>query len=135
MKLPPKLITCRCHRMAFKFVPQLVRALLPRATTGTYILTDGPKPIYVGRSDRCLRTRLAGHPLQQSATHFIWEPCDTAAKAFLLECSWYHSLRLEVPLINQIHPATPAGNNFPCPFCGPNTERALQTALMEPTGV
>lgn len=118
-RLPPK-------RLAFRLDPPTIRALIPPHTCGAYILLDGETPIYVGRSDACLRTRLATHNHRGSATHVLWEIARTPKSAYLLEAYWFHRQDFH---LNQIHPACPAGTFATCPFCDPRALNALQTAL------
>lgn len=103
-------------RLAFRFTPTTVRALVPAGVPGTYLLLKGHVPVYVGRSDTCLRTRLTTHNHLDLATHVLWESAKDAWQAFDLEAWWWHSRR---PIMNIIHPATPAGATRPCPFCAP----------------
>jgi hypothetical protein len=62
------------RRTGFRFTRGVVRATIPRGVTGTYCLVAGNDLIYIGRSDHCLLRRLAGHPLEGTASHFFWEP-------------------------------------------------------------
>lgn len=113
-------------RLAFRLTPSTIRALIPPRTRGTYMLLDRRTPIYVGRSDACLRTRLATHNHRGRATHVLWEVARTPKSAYLLEAYWFHRQDLQ---LNQIHPAYPAGTPTICPFCDPRARSALQTAL------
>ena len=104
--------------MAFRLTPATVRVLLPPGFPGAYLLLKAQNPIYVGRSDTCLQTRLTRHPLRRRATHFIFAPTGNAKRAFWLEAAWYHRLSGQTPAIqNQLHPASPANSNLRCPFC------------------
>ena len=105
-------------RFAFRFMPPIVRALVPRDVVGCYILMVGDKPVYVGRSDTCVQQRLVHHGLLNIATHFSWQPCRSPVAAFNLESSWYHHLQHTdgQQLLNAIHPDSPAGSNLACPF-------------------
>lgn len=122
--------------LAFRFTRATVRTLLPPGFPGAYILLRIRKgsdaiPIYVGRSDTCLQTRLTGHPYRGRATHFVFAPTGNAKRAFWLEAAWYHRLTSEnVTLLNQLHPASPANSQLNCPFCA-NTalESAFRRAL------
>ncbi|MEX5268882.1 GIY-YIG nuclease family protein [Kocuria sabuli] len=113
-------------RLAFRFTPATVRALVPARICGTYLLLDGENPVYVGRSDACLRTRLASHNHRSSATHVLWEPARSPKNAYLLEAHWFHQHDLQ---LNQIHPASPAGQSLSCPFCDPLLIPALHYAF------
>lgn len=101
-------------RLAFRLTPPTVRALVPSGTPGTYLLLRGDVPLYVGRSDTCLQSRLVNHNHLSAATHVLWEPAREAWTAFCLEAWWWH--RHKNTLINKIHPARPIGRG-PCPFC------------------
>lgn len=113
-------------RLAFRLRPSTIRALVPQNTCGTYLLLRGEIPIYVGRSDACLRTRLACHNHRLRATHVLWEIARTPRCAYMLEAYWFHHHDLE---LNQIHPASPAGQSIICPFCDPDLMKAVQNAL------
>ncbi|VEG40466.1 Uncharacterised protein [Mycolicibacterium flavescens] len=113
-------------RLAFQLNPRTVRSLIPAGTPGTYLLLQGERPVYVGRSDRCLRARLATHNHLHHATHVTWETARDAWGAFLLEAWWWH--QHSDTLINKIHPAAPTGQG-PCPFCEPRTDSGLANAL------
>lgn len=116
-------------RMAYLAHPKVIRAFVPSQTIGVYILYNEGKPIYVGRSDSCIQTRLCGHELLCKSTHFSWEPCSSPKKAYLLEALWYHKLQMQGQNLNQIHPGKPAGWIGECPFCTTAHETiALQAA-------
>jgi hypothetical protein len=104
-------------RLALRFRPRIVQAVVPARAIGAYLLLLGEHPLYIGRSDRCVRTRLCDHPLLWVATHFVWEPCRDAVAAFLLESLWFHRLAGEPGGLNIVHPSTPAGSGMSCPFC------------------
>ena len=125
------LTTSASARLAFRFVPGVVRALIPRDVIGCYVLTVGERPVYVGRSDSCLRQRLAHHGLLGRASHFFWQPCGTPLAAFNLESAWYHHLRhgAGTGLLNLNHPGSPSGVNCLCPFCLPGDREALAFAM------
>ncbi|MEU6812978.1 hypothetical protein ABZ920_29160 [Streptomyces sp. NPDC046831] len=111
---------------------------IPAKTIGAYVLLRHDQqqavPLYIGRSDTCLRRRLAYHPLRGHATHFVAAPTRNHHQAFAIESAWYHRYRAAgTPIANQIHPASPAGTGRRCPFC-PETEieRALRRAFPSP---
>jgi hypothetical protein len=85
--------------------------------------------VYVGRSDLCVRTRLATHPLVGIATHFVWEPCRSRIAAFALESLWFHRLHGRPGVINSIHPPSPEDSGIRCPFCNRGDIDALARAL------
>jgi hypothetical protein len=119
------------RQMAFLATPAVVRTLVPAGWAGVYMLLRLGVPFYVGRSDKCVQTRLAGHPLLPLATHVAWETCSSPLQAYRLESAWFHTLRLTAELTNQIHPARPAGVSNSCPFCSTGDCQAW-THLMRP---
>lgn len=116
-------------RLAIPMDPALIRAFIPVGTVGTYLLLQGERPIYVGRSDRCLRTRLVSHELASEASHVTFSPCRTAHHAFSIEADWYHRLADVEGARNAIHPARPAGSRASCPFCVNDDRAAFDYAL------
>lgn len=104
-------------RFAFVATPEVLRALIAPGWPGAYTLLQLERPIYVGRSDHCLQTRLVGHPLLPLATHVAWHTCATPLQAYRLESAWFHALHAAPSLINKIHPARPTGAELNCPFC------------------
>lgn len=126
------LITTRtAARLAFRFPPKVVRAMIPSGVIACYVLMAGDRPIYVGRSDGCLQRRLATHDLLGTASHFIWQPCRNPLTAFHLESALYHSLRdsWSHDLLNAIHPDRPQGDTRICPFCVPADRESLEFAF------
>lgn len=105
------------QQLAFLATPSVVRALVTPGKPGVYMLLRLGTPFYVGRSDTCLQTRLATHPLLPLATHVAWETYSTPLQAFRVESAWFHILNVDGELVNQIHPARPAGEPNGCPFC------------------
>lgn len=116
-------------RMGFRLRRDVLRATIPSGTPGTYCLVADDEPIYVGRSDNCVLTRLLGHPLADEATHFIWEPSRGPWDAFRLESFWWHRMEHFGSLRNAIHPARPAGTTRRCPFCQPRDASGLLRIL------
>lgn len=112
------------RQFAFMATPAVVRALVPSEKPGVYMLLRMEVPFYVGRSDSCVRARIAGHPLLSMATHVAWETCATPQQAYRLESAWFHTLRLTAELANRIHPARPAGESANCPFCSTGDSQA-----------
>jgi hypothetical protein len=106
-------------RFAFPLKARYISMMLPAAKPGSYLLLESSQPVYVGRSDRCVRQRLLSHPLRGKATHFTATITDDARGAYLLECYWFHRYRSDgAGLRNQIHP--PGWQpNAQCPFCSP----------------
>lgn len=114
-------------QMAFRFTSGVVRAMLPLNHAGVYALLQKGQPVYIGRSDRCLRRRLSTHGYLGVASHVVWEVAASACRAFHLECFWFHHYQYR--LLNVLHPARPAGTTLVCPFCSPAEARALARAL------
>lgn len=117
------------RRLAFTLAPDTLRELIPPRTIGAYLLLDGMVPIYVGRSDHCLRDRLSTHNHRHLATHVLWQPTRTRLEAYLLEAFWFHGHRAS--LINKIHPGAPTDSGRACPFCE-SVDAALEDALGRP---
>ncbi len=117
MRTSTELFVDEPRQLAFLATPKVVRALVPAGRPGVYMLLRQDQPFYIGRSDSCLRTRLASHPLLRMATHVTWGPCTTPLEAYRLEAAWFHRLTAGGQPINQIHPARPAGESNSCPFC------------------
>ena len=117
------------RQFAFAANAPAVRAFVPAATAGVYMLLRDARPFYVGRSDSCVQRRLAGHALLELASHVTWEPCADPVQAFRMESAWFHELRPRQTLLNRNHPARPAGLVNECPFCGTGDCQALATAL------
>jgi hypothetical protein len=117
-----RLIALAAHkaatRFAFALAPSRVKALLPAGLPGAYLLLDRTgHPIYVGRSDLCLRSRLLRHPLRGTASHFAAAAADGARGAFMLESYWWHRYRQQGELLNLIHPAHTGNADDFCQFC------------------
>lgn len=104
------------QRYAMSFESRVVRQLIPCELPGTYMLYDGSTPVYVGRSDRCLRSRLLSHPYRGRASHVCWQPMASPLDAFRLEGIWFHDLP-PIQRWNLAHPARPHGTDAECPGC------------------
>jgi hypothetical protein len=117
------------RRAAYRMDPAVLRACIPVDVPGTYVLLRGTDPVYVGRSDTCTLRRLCTHEHAMSATHVTWEPSISRERAFWLEAAMFHTLYPTAQLLNQRHPAKPAGYDKNCPFCGAGVDRALSIAL------
>jgi len=113
------------RRHAFLFRPNVVRALLPPGHPGVYLLLDRDAPVYIGRSDVCVRERLANHEQVYRATHFTWHPSPNLPFGFYLESAEFHRLQGSPGLLNQVHPAHPEGLPLKCPFCEERDVKAL----------
>jgi hypothetical protein len=118
METQLRLTRTSAERQSFPFRPAFVRAVVAAGYPGVYLLLHKGRPIYVGRSDTCVQTRLASHPYLGRADRFMWQPCRSPVHAFHLESFWYHALLEQGGAGNLIHPARPAGTPASCPFCG-----------------
>jgi hypothetical protein len=94
-----------------------IRAMLVPRIAGAYVMLQDGIPIYVGRSDRCLRQRLLTHEKLALATHLHWRVCATPRKAFEQESFWFDHFSKVHSLHNSIHPAVPNCDPRPCPYC------------------
>lgn len=125
-------------KFALRFTRGVVNLQVPTGTIGAYLLVEhdeeGVRPLYVGRSDTCLRRRLSRHPLHGRATHFVVAPARDPHQAYGIESYWYHRYRsMGCSIANQIHPASPARTGRRCPFCPEAAVvRALSRALPRP---
>lgn len=115
---------------SYRLLPWLVRALIPPRRVGTYVLSNGGGPTYVGRSDNDLRERLLNHAATQKARYFTYQVYPTPEKAFIAECAAYHALKGSVT--NLIHPAVPSGNKVRCPFCKEIFDRTRDARIAAP---
>ena len=102
--------------------PDVIRSVVQEHRPGVYILGDANNGHfifkYVGRSDRCLQTRLLTHELLYRLPYFIFSYTDTARRAFELESKWWHDCKNNgVHLLNIIHPDSPSGEKHSCPYC------------------
>lgn len=125
----PTLTTFQLTRLAVRFTAEAVRSLMPRAVIGAYLLLREGEPVYIGRSDNCLRTRLSKHPLLGEVSHVAWQPCRNAQHAYMLEAYWFHRLKDAATTLNSIHPARPHNWSRECPFCTRNTREAFHLAV------
>jgi hypothetical protein len=105
------------------FLPSVIRLVVAPGQPGAYALGNdrhGFVAGYVGRSDTCLRSRLANHNHLYAFEYFVFRYSDGPEEAFAAECELYHVYRqLGVPLRNQVHPALPATSaDRRCPYCG-----------------
>ena len=103
------------HHRLFRLKTWLVRTLIPQRLAGTYLLYREAGPIYAGRSDEDLRSRLIDHAQAERADYFGFSVYADAARAFDMECALFHQLDKAT---NLIHPASPKGSRRPCFICG-----------------
>lgn len=102
---------------AYALTSWMVRALIPEARIGSYVLIDSGEPVYVGRSDTCLRRRLLQHAHRQRAEYFAYNVHHTRIQAYTMECALYHALTPQIR--NRIHPDSPDRAVVRCSFCRP----------------
>ncbi|MFK0402735.1 hypothetical protein ACIQTT_10425 [Microbacterium sp. NPDC090225] len=96
--------------------PWLIRACIPDGTVGTYTLWDSAGPVYIGRSDTCLRRRLLEHAAKWPVgIYFTFDVSHSVHDAFTMECSLFHALGDTTTNID--HPPRPRLGDPPCPFC------------------
>jgi hypothetical protein len=94
-----------------------IHAVIPVAIKGVYVLLDSQKPVYVGRSDVCLRNRLDAHARCKFGTHFMWQPVLSTLAGYYLEAYLFHKYSPLYRVRNRIHPDIPSGELATCPFC------------------
>lgn len=108
--------------IAYRCTPDAIRAVVMPDKMGAYALgdmEDGAFVIkYVRRSDRSLLNRLISHNYLYCFGYFIFQYTATVKEAFELESRWWHICRMvHMPLVNRIHPDSPAGMGLCCPYC------------------
>jgi len=112
-----------------RFTPEVVRRAVELGRPGVYILgsdINGFVGGYVGRSDTCLRNRLATHNHLYKFDYFIFRYAANVSQAFRLECQYWHTYEHGMEVSNCIHPAAPHGSGSCCPYC----EFALDAATL-----
>jgi hypothetical protein len=105
-------MTPRRYRLKSWFI----RSLVPEGAPGAYVLWTPTMPVYVGRSDTCLRRRLLEHArsfpdFMYFTYNVTWRPQD----AFVVECSLFHALGDTT--LNLSHPQRARASDHPCGFC------------------
>ena len=71
---------------------------------------------YIGRSDKCLKSRLKDH-LGEPYKHFKFSYADSKKEAFEKECHNWHDFGENKKLKNEMHPDRPDGLSCNCPKC------------------
>jgi hypothetical protein len=117
------------RRFAFRARPRVIQALISVDLIGAYILLRDGHPIYIGRSDTCLRSRLINHGLLTACEHVVWQICASPQLAFHQEAACFHELSGTPGCLNRIHPARPWGQRSGCPFCLRGVRAAVLRAL------
>ena len=113
---------------AYQLRPWLVRALIPAAHIGSYVLYRRMVPTYVGRSDTDPRRRLLEHAAAGRGDYFTFDVHPSSWHAFQVECSLYHGV--EGHLGNRIHPDVPSFTDSQCPFCRAQLHQVLDNRLV-----
>ena len=103
------------QRRLFSLEPWLIRAIVPPGLVGAYLLYRHERPVYAGRSDSDLRTRLMSHAYNNRADYFDFDVQPDPRRAFDLECALYHALAGQTA--NLIHPASPVSTDAGCFVC------------------
>lgn len=106
--------------------PNWIRSLIGNGVIGAYLLLRDGRPLYAGRSDSCLATRLVQHELLSQASHLFWEVCRDPVRAFHCEAFLFDSSHGLPGFLNRVHPARPAGYEGDCPFCSINVADVRQ---------
>ena len=105
----------------YRFMPGVVREVVEPGRPGSYLLgydDGGFRAGYAGRSDACLRNRLATHNHLYDYDYFIFRYARDEMEAYRQECESWHLLEAEGgDVANRIHPAAPAGSGACCPYC------------------
>lgn len=120
------------QRRLYRLSPWLIRVLIPIDYIGTYNLyrLGKTEPVYIGRSDTCLRNRLLSHAQAKRADYFDYDIQWTREKCFIAECSAYHALLGKTE--NLIHPAPPKGLQIKCPFCRSTFDQIRKNRFVMP---
>jgi len=113
----------------FRLEPSLVRTLIRQRHAGTYVLYRRGKPVYVGRSDYDLATRLTTHARCGRAHYFGFNLHPDADRAYDMECALFHSLRAITS--NRVHPASPKGWRRRCFICAANEKGGLSFEFLQ----
>ena len=113
----PTLAHAHPRERAYRLASWMVRALIPESRIGSYVLIDRDEPVYVGRSDTCLRRRLLQHAHRRRAEYFAYNVHHTRIQAYTMECALYHALAPQIR--NLIHPDSPDQAAARCSYCRP----------------
>jgi hypothetical protein len=103
----------------YKLIYKAIEQVVEDGRKGNYSLgelDDEGKfvPHYVGRSDTDVKDRLLYWVEHNNRPYFKFSYAETVRAAFEKECQNYHDFS---PKDNDIHPARPKGENYPCPYC------------------
>jgi hypothetical protein len=114
-------MTVFTRKRLFALQPWLVRAVIPPARAGSYLLYRRERLTYIGRSDSDLRRRLVAHAHAHRADYFEFDVHSDARRAFDTECGLFHACVGSTTNLN--HPASPAGISLRCFICGASVNR------------
>ncbi|MBD2211535.1 hypothetical protein H6G27_16925 [Nostoc linckia FACHB-104] len=101
-------------------MPEVIRTDVEPCRPGVYVLGNecsGFMAHYIGRSDKCLQTRLLNHNYLYQFSYFIFRYASNPREAFYLECQLWHYYADLKHMYNKIHPASPADSAEKCPYC------------------
>ena len=107
---------------AFLLLPEVIRETVDKGKAGVYTLgevVDGTFVVgYVGRSDTCLQTRLLSHNHLYEFSYFCFQYAQSPTEAYIKESElWHTCVDFGIPIINKIHPDSPAKAGLECPYC------------------
>lgn len=116
----------------YLLTPWLIRAMIPEGTIGTYTLWSADAPIYIGRSDTCLRRRLLEHAaVRADDVRFTFDVSRSIQDAFAMECSLFHALGDVTSNID--HPPRARRTDPACPFCQSTFTAVISNRLSSAT--
>jgi len=111
------------HSKPLLYIAETVSRTLDNGVQGVYLLGCAKQNgaafdiQYFGRSDVCLKTRLLRHEKRNVTYYFKAIVCESAKAAFILEAYLWHCISRNGKLMNKIHPASPFGTKYRCPYC------------------
>lgn len=115
----------------YRLSPWIVRALIPPAVIGVYVLWSPTAPVYVGRSDTSLRRRLLEHSRSWPDIFFTYDVAFSPDDAYRMECCLFHALGDHTTNID--HPQRVSVDQTGCDICPdtllPRLERRRFAAL------
>src|SRR5688500_344045 len=108
-----QLLAVPIRQFCIRLDTAVISESIPASVAGAYVLMVAQVPVYVGRSDYCLRSRLLTHELLGRVTHFCWRITRNAVQAYYHECAWFHGFR-HCGLWNNAHPGQPRHTRVTC---------------------
>ena len=108
-----------------------VSKIVARKTIGCYqrgdFTPDGKFNMkYIGRSTRCLQTRLLDHASKRESEAFKFLPLKSVREVYDMECLWFHTHRDQLENIR--HPDAPRGLPYTCKYCNRHPSLAQMDA-------